>query len=537
MAHTPTFGLAAVATTTLLAACVNLTQPPWGQANDAGDTGGGAVAARGGSGGAVVVGPDAANGGSGGGVATSGTTTGGAATAGTVGAPTTGGAGGLPATGGTTDVAMGGASGSPATGGTTEELTGESGGLPATGGTTGGTSGTPMGGATGNVALDAGPVTGASGDGGIDVPSPADANQPVDQATGGTGGARTGGTGGTAAGGTGGTVVVDAGPVADTTSPRDGGIDVPSDIGTGGSGGAGTGGTGGSGTGGTGGTGGTVGTSGAGGTSGTGVVDAGPVAGATSPRDGGIDVPSDIGTGGSGGAGTGGTGGSGTGGTVMDAAIAPMIISIDFVGGVPVGDSGVTETVVMAASESAGVKPATHWNSAASNTGTLSSLVSADGTTTSASVAWDSPVASGETSATWSLSWTDAPGDVRMMNGYLDPRATASPATIDVTLPSSMSGGYDVYVYCYGNIVGVKNRTYQYTIGTTAHSFTQQGPSATTFPGYMEAPEGGTGNYDYVVFQNLTGTTFTLTATPLSSTSGSVRAPVNGIQIVSPSGS
>ena len=473
LAHTPTFGLAAVATTTLLAACVNLTQPPWGQANDAGDTGGGAVAARGGSGGAVVVGPDAANGGSGGGVATSGTTTGGAATAGTVGAPTTGGAGGLPATGGTTDVAMGGASGSPATGGTTEELTGESGGLPATGGTTGGTSGTPMGGATGNVALDAGPVTGASGDGGIDVPSPADANQPVDQATGGTGGARTGGTGGTAAGGTGGTVVVDAGPVADTTSPR----------------------------------------------------------------DGGIDVPSDIGTGGSGGAGTGGTGGSGTGGTVMDAAIAPMIISIDFVGGVPVGDSGVTETVVMAASESAGVKPATHWNSAASNTGTLSSLVSADGTTTSASVAWDSPVASGETSATWSLSWTDAPGDVRMMNGYLDPRATASPATIDVTLPSSMSGGYDVYVYCYGNIVGVKNRTYQYTIGTTTHSFTQQGPSATTFPGYMEAPEGGTGNYDYVVFQNLTGTTFTLTATPLSSTSGSVRAPVNGIQIVSPSGS
>ena len=46
-----------------------------------------------------------------------------------------------------------------------------------------------------------------------------------------------------------------------------------------------------------------------------------------------------------------------------------------------------------------------------------------------------------------------------------------------------------------------------------------------------------TGNYDYVVFQHLTGTTFTLTATPLSSTSGSVRAPVNGIQIVSTSGS
>ncbi|MGO9291428.1 MAG: hypothetical protein ACLQIJ_22080, partial [Polyangia bacterium] len=77
MARFFTVGLAAVAATALFAACVNLTQPPWGQANDAGDTGGSGAAARAGSGGAVVVGPDAAGGASGGGVATGGTPTGG----------------------------------------------------------------------------------------------------------------------------------------------------------------------------------------------------------------------------------------------------------------------------------------------------------------------------------------------------------------------------------------------------------------------------------------------------------------------------
>jgi hypothetical protein len=99
-----------------------------------------------------------------------------------------------------------------------------------------------------------------------------------------------------------------------------------------------------------------------------------------------------------GGAATGGTstgggtgmGGTGKGGVVADAAIAPMIISIDFVGGTPPGDSGTTGTVVMAATESAGVKPATHWNSAATNTGTLASLKLAGGTTTSASATWSS---------------------------------------------------------------------------------------------------------------------------------------------------
>jgi hypothetical protein len=47
--------------------------------------------------------------------------------------------------------------------------------------------------------------------------------------------------------------------------------------------------------------------------------------------------------------------------------------------------------------------------------------------------------------------------------------------------------------------------------------------------------EGGSGNY--VVFRNVTGTSFTLTATPGTTTGNEHRAPVNGIQIVYPSGS
>jgi hypothetical protein len=214
-----------------------------------------------------------------------------------------------------------------------------------------------------------------------------------------------------------------------------------------------------------------------------------------------------------------------------------MIISVDFVGGMPPGDSGVTGTVVMAATESAGVKLAANWNSAASNTGTRSSLKLADGTTSSASATWTTPIASLETSATWSLSWADSPGNVRMMNGYLDPRAVASPAIVTVSgLASPMNSGYDVYVYCYEDMTWGDTRTSKYTIGSTTHTVKQtEPPLVTSFAGFTLAPEAGAGNY--VVFRNVTGPGFTLTATPGSSLHSTVRAPVNGIQIVYPSGS
>ena len=208
-----------------------------------------------------------------------------------------------------------------------------------------------------------------------------------------------------------------------------------------------------------------------------------------------------------------------------------MIISVRFVGG---RTGGVPGIVTMDPNDVAGVKQAKNWNSAPGNLGPLSSLVFQDGSiATGASVSWS-------VSGTWTV-WatppTDNTSDEHMLNGYLDPQSTASPATVNVTLPSSMSGAYDVYVYCYANM-DTRTRTYKYAIGTATRTWTQQGPSSTAFPGYNQAPEGGTGNYDYVLFHNLTGSTFTLTATPGSATGGtSVRAPLNGIQIVSPSGS
>jgi len=291
-----------------------------------------------------------------------------------------------------------------------------------------------------------------------------------------------------------------------------------------------------------------------GGTSGTGMGgaagDVAPDAGAASPTDGLIDValsadvspPSDRASGGSDGAGTGGAGGSG--GTGAGGAIVPMIISIDFVGGRTGGSPGIP---AMTPSETAGVKRATHWNSALEREGTLTSLASADGSTTSGSVTWNSPLVTGEPAAIWYVGFTDSSGDSHMMNGYLDPRSAASPATVDVTLPGSMSGGYDVYVYCYANIKATASdtRTYQYTIGSTTHFAVQAGASASTFPGYTLAPDveagapdaGGASEGDYVVFRNLSGTSFQLTARPVGSINGVERAPVNGIQIVDPSGS
>ena len=64
-------------------------------------------------------------------------------------------------------------------------------------------------------------------------------------------------------------------------------------------------------------------------------------------------------------------------------------------------------------------------------------------------------------------------------------------------------------------------------------SVSQTGPTPTSFTAFALAPPGAAGNY--IVFRNLTAAAFTLTATP--GTGSAPRAPVNGVQIVSPTGS
>jgi len=287
--------------------------------------------------------------------------------------------------------------------------------------------------------------------------------------------------------------------------------------------------------------------------------DAAVVADAASSQDVEIDVPlpadarvlPDSGSGGSDVAETGtldapgadtrdgpAGGTDGAGDLETNATVAPIIISIDFVGGQQIG-SGVSGAIAMAPNESAGVRPATHWNSATGDTGSLTALVSSSGSATAASASWRVPELGGL--SMWSNSFTDAPGDTRMMNGYLDPRAVDQPGTVSVAnLPAEMSGGYDVYVYCYSAADSGDTRNYQYKIGSTTYSVSQPATTNSSFPGYALASGGDAGTAgagNYVVFRNLTGSSFTLTAQPRPSTWGMQRAPVNGLQIVYPSGS
>jgi hypothetical protein len=233
--------------------------------------------------------------------------------------------------------------------------------------------------------------------------------------------------------------------------------------------------------------------------------------------------------------------------------VVPRILSIDFVGGTtrtvsPTtgaagragaagGAAGTTTEVIalpaMAATEIAGVKPVAHWNSAQGSMGQLTSLAQSDGTVTAVIASWSSPPGAAGPGV-WRNGFADAPGNARMMNGYLDPLSSAMPATVAVSnLPADMAAaGYDVYVYCVGE-VSTGTRTYRYSIGATGITVSQTGPSPTTFTGFVLAPAGGSGNY--IVFRNVTGSAFTLTASPAS---GAItRAPVNGIQIVTPPGS
>lgn len=369
---------------------------------------------------------------------------------------------------------------------------------PGLGGTNGATGG--------SLARDGGAdAAGGGGSGGIIIEGSGGGGAAGMAASGGAGGRP--GTGGEASGGSGPGGMAAGGKNMSTGSG--GGV-----AGAPGGRAGGSGGTAGRGTGGLPGVGGTSGT-GSGGSGSGGVAGSGP-------------GPS------SGGAGGGGvaTGGAGMGGSGSGGVAGPPIISVDFVGGGPGGAPG---TVVMDQTEVAGVKRVSRWNSAPGAAGSLSSLTLADGTTVTASLSWRSPVA-GSAVGTWQVGYTDQPGDTRMMNGYLDPGEAGMPAVVTVSgLPASfIAGGYDVYVYVAASIPS-GTRTYGYAIGPSAFTVTEAGPTGTTFPGFVQASNGGSGNY--VVFRRIGASSFTLTATPGTGPGTQTRAPVNGIQIVAPTGS
>jgi hypothetical protein len=226
-----------------------------------------------------------------------------------------------------------------------------------------------------------------------------------------------------------------------------------------------------------------------------------------------------------------GTGGGGSGG-----AAALRIISVDFVGG-----RAAASGVPMGPTEIAGAKPAANWNSAVGGMGMLADLVFSDGVASGASVTWNPPMQPGDPGA-YSIGYTDTPGNVRMMNGFLGPPWSAIPAagatllTVSGLPASFASGSYDVYVYVLGSPANM--RSYQYAIGNTAITVIQATgppiPPAAPYS-YMVAPDMGMGTH--IIFRGVTGASFALTVKPVGGTTTSPRAPVNGFQIVSPSGS
>jgi hypothetical protein len=210
--------------------------------------------------------------------------------------------------------------------------------------------------------------------------------------------------------------------------------------------------------------------------------------------------------------------------SVSFAAPAAPSIAINFgadqpAAGSPVnGAAGVLNTVV--------------WNNLSGATGTNSALNADVGgvlNATAASVNWTSPNTWASTGAGEENNTAPAGNNRNLMTGYIDTQGVGQ-AGISLTVanlpPVPGFPFFDVYVYMQG---GANNRGGTYTIGGTTMEHSVLGPFTGTFVQDTLDP-GTTADSNYLVFRGLSGTGFTLTATP---TIGSpARAPINGIEIV-----
>jgi hypothetical protein len=170
----------------------------------------------------------------------------------------------------------------------------------------------------------------------------------------------------------------------------------------------------------------------------------------------------------------------------------------------------------------AGVLRTPNWNNLDGPTGLMENLTADDAggaVPSTTTVEWTS-------NNTWSSTGlgeenNTAPdgNDRNLMSGYLD---TTDISVTEVTVSGLDSGfvdGYDVYAYIKG---GVNGRGGNYTIGTE----TQMHVDMAAFSGdYVFGDEG-----DYIIFKNVTGSSFTITATP--TTPALFRAPLNALEVV-----
>ncbi|MGN6518724.1 MAG: COG1470 family protein, partial [Dokdonella sp.] len=165
-------------------------------------------------------------------------------------------------------------------------------------------------------------------------------------------------------------------------------------------------------------------------------------------------------------------------------------ISIDFVGtGAP-----------MDARETAGAVPAVNWNPLAGSSGHAIALVDETGTATGATVDWSAAGA-------WKTAIADAPGDFRMMDGYLS--ATATPVTVAVSGLPDDPAGYYVHVYADSDNPHAPSTAScsLAAAGAMPHAIDIVDASGTDFDGHYVPAGNGPGNH--AVFF-VAGTTFSL---------------------------
>ncbi len=200
----------------------------------------------------------------------------------------------------------------------------------------------------------------------------------------------------------------------------------------------------------------------------------------------------------------------------LDVTNNNFAISLNFVGnGTPLQPT-----------DMAGVVTSANWNNlAGSASNAPQPLLDETGSGTGASATWlgQNP---------WSLPISNTPASFTMMQGYLDD-GTARSITVSVTGLPAVPNGYLVYVYADGDNAQII-RTASYSMsgtGITTVPIIVTDQANTNFSGTFTQATAASSIGNYVTFV-VPGPDFTLLATPVSSSDSTLRAPVNGLQII-----
>jgi hypothetical protein len=224
-------------------------------------------------------------------------------------------------------------------------------------------------------------------------------------------------------------------------------------------------------------------------------------------------------------------------------------ISLNFTGtdsAYALGSSDLAGLVGNETNNTLGSTMVANWNNLNGTNSTVGSLTSSSGVVVDGvTVSWsaDNVYALGNTSL-----GTNTSANTTMMRGFLD-NASAGTTTITVSGLEALSGTYSVIVYLDGGN-GSEWRRGIYAIGGTSveaedsEDVDFNSGSGNNANGLFQIPvANGTGNQAWpfspnnsegnvIIFTGQTDPSFTLTATPQSSSDSALRAPINAIQIV-----